>query len=171
VNIQRTDIVIKPCFADVLKQSKLEYYILVNVARDVAHVPQSTIDDMLHGKPVMPFDAAKVLKILYEHTGVAHTLESVAIPVLVYNQQARPTVLELCLEFRFNAGTLAILADVSEHTVHALFGYQPVFQSDASKVLVVLSQLLDCQCTLENMDVPVIHEGVTHEQRTQENFC
>ena len=72
MNEQRT--AVKPCFSDIFKQSELEYSILVNVARDIAHVPQSTIDDMLNGKPVMPFDAAKVLKILYEHTGVAHTL-------------------------------------------------------------------------------------------------
>jgi hypothetical protein len=79
----------------------------------------------------------------------------------------RPSLLDLWARYRFQARTLAQMADVPESTVLAMFYNQPVYQADAQKILLQLSTLLHKVYTLSTVAVSLIDEGAqTHRERT-----
>jgi len=70
----------------------------------------------------------------------------------------RLTVLDLFLQYRFDAYSIAILAEIPEAIVTQILSYQPVHLDDATRVLTILSQLLHQNYTLDNLDVPLLQE-------------
>lgn len=77
---------------------------------------------------------------------------------LVPLQAPRPSLLDLWTRYRFQARTLAQLADVPERIVLAMFYNQPVHRADAQKVLLHLSMLLHKVYTLSTVTVVLIEE-------------
>jgi hypothetical protein len=91
-----------------------------------------------------------------------------AFPTLV---GSNPSILDLCLHYRFDADSLAFIAEVDIQTVPEMFSYHPVCKIDAQKVLMVLSELLCSQYTFENVDVPIFEEEEGKDGNEQSHFC
>lgn len=81
-----------------------------------------------------------------------------ATPLLPALVGTTPTILDLCLHYRFDADTLAFIAEVDRQVMHEMFGYRPVCRGEAQKVLAVLSELLAQTFTLDIVDIPLIEE-------------
>lgn len=146
----------KPTFLDLFQQSGIDYELLVVLSAEIARVPQSILNDMIAGRPVMKCDAERVLRILSEHTGTPYNLDAVEMPLFAEVQSRRPTILDLYMEHRFDIHTVAFLASVPDSTLTAMVGYQPVELAEAQRVLVQLSKLLHKELTLDTVDVPLI---------------
>jgi hypothetical protein len=67
-----------------------------------------------------------------------------------------PSLLDLWARYRFQSRTLAHMAEVPESTVLAMFYHQPVRRTDAQKVLMQLSTLLQKTYTLSTVKVSLI---------------
>ena len=87
------------------------------------------------------------------------SLRSIRTARLVPLQAPRPSLLDLWACYRFQARTLAQMADVPESMVLAMLYNQPVHRADAQKVLLRLSLLVHKVYTLSTVAVVLIEEG------------
>jgi len=67
------------------------------------------------------------------------TSEKPVVPILVGRN---PSILDICLPYKFSAYLIATLAEVDIQALHEMMGYRPVCKGEAQKVLETLSHLL-----------------------------
>jgi hypothetical protein len=148
---------IKPIFYNAVLMYNLDYPTLQALA-EMAKVEQGVVDAMFTTVAVHRTDALKVLAAFSEYTGVTWTLDNVKVALL-------PTFADICEQHKLNIHELTLQLDRVEELPFCTFDMMlentPVLLKDASIVLDFISTLTKEHYSLENVDIPLLVEGVT----------